>query len=247
MTKLVAAELMKFRTTRAAIGFVLVVLALTGIGTAGSVGSVDEAVLGTADFSREIVSGAILAALIVFLVGILSVTSEWRHGTITRTFLVTPRRSRVILAKEIWIAILAVVLTAVALVVAVAIAAIWLAIDGSPGLDLDSGTLRYAGRVFLVSVLWGMLGVGVGAVVQSQTFALVGSVIWILLVEALVGALFGLVDLEGVADYLPGRALSSFDGTEGGLSTWAGGAVAVCWVVGLGALGALRTSRQDVA
>ncbi len=247
MTRLVAAELLKFRTTRAAIGFVLAVLALTGIGTAGTVGSAKSAVLGTTDFSREILSGAILASLLVFLVGVLSVTSEWRHGTITRTFLVTPRRPRVILAKEIWIAILAVAFTAFAFVVVVSVATTWLAVDGSPSLAVDSGTMRYGGRIFLVSILWGLLGVGVGAVVQSQTFALVGSVIWILLVEALIGALLGLVGLEAASDYLPGRALSSFDGTDGGLSTWAGGAVALGWVVVLGAAGAARTARQDVA
>lgn len=247
MTKLVAAELLKFRTTRAAIGFVLVVLALMGIGTAGTVGSASQSVLGTTGFSRDVLSGAVLAALIVFLIGILSVTAEWRHGTITHTFLVTPRRWRVIVAKEIWIALLAVVVTAFAFVVIVSIAVTWLAVDGSPALEVDSGTVHYAGRVFLVAALWGMLGVGVGAVVQSQTFALVGSVIWILLVEALIGTLFGLVDYENVSDYLPGRALSSFDGTEGGLSTWAGGAVAVAWVVVLGAAGAVRTARQDAA
>ena len=247
MTRLVAAELLKFRTTRAAIGFVLAVLALTGIGTAGTVGSAKSAVLGTTDFSREILSGAILASLLVFLVGVLSVTSEWRHGTITRTFLVTPRRPRVILAKEIWIAILAVASTAFAFVVVVSVATTWLAVDGSPSLAVDSGTMRYGGRIFLVSILWGLLGVGVGAVVQSQTFALVGSVIWILLVEALIGALLGLVGLEAASDYLPGRALSSFDGTDGGLPTWAGGAVALGWVVVLGAAGAARTARQDVA
>jgi hypothetical protein len=247
MRRLVASEYWKFRTTRSAIGFVLVVVALTGIATASTVGSAKSAVLGTADFSREIFSGAILASLIVFLIGIFSVTSEWRHGTITRTFLVTPVRWRVVMAKELWVALLAVALTALAFVVIVAIATTWLAVDGSPSLALDSDTMRYASRIFLVSVLWGMLGVGIGAVVQSQTFALVGSIIWILLVEALVGALFGLIDAESVSDYLPGRALSSFDGTEGGLSTWAGGAVAAAWVAALGLLGALRTARQDVA
>ncbi len=247
MRRLVASEYWKFRTTRSAIGFVVVVVALTGIGTASTVGSAKDALLGTAEFSRELLSTAILASLIVFLVGVFSVTSEWRHGTITRTFLVTPVRWRVILAKELWIALLAVALTALALAVVVVIAATWLAVDGSPSLDLDSDTMRYGGRIFLVSILWGMLGVGVGAVVQSQTFALVGSIIWILLVEALIGALFGLIDLESVSDYLPGSALSSFDGTEGGLSTWAGGAVAATWVAALGLLGALRTARQDVA
>ena len=228
MSRLVAAEFLKFRTTRASIGFVLVIVALTGIGAAGTVGGAHRSELGTTELTRQVVSGVVLAARIVFLIGVLAVTSEWRHGTITRTFLVTPRRARVVLAKEIWIALLALVFAALALVV-------------------DDGVVRQAGRLVLVSVLWGTLGVGVGAVVQSQTFAIVGSVIWILVVEALIAALLSLADLEAVADYLPGRALSAFDGTEGGLSTWAGGAVALGWVVALGALGAVRTSRQDVA
>ena len=158
-----------------------------------------------------------------------------------------PRRARVVLAKEIWIALLALVFAALAFVVVFTVAVVWLAVDGSPALVVDDGVVRQAGRLVLVSVLWGTLGVGVGAVVQSQTFAIVGSVIWILVVEALIAALLSLADLEAVADYLPGRALSAFDGTEGGLSTWAGGAVALGWVVALGALGAVRTSRQDVA
>ena len=50
-----------------------------------------------------------------------------------------------------------------------------------------------------------------------------------------------------MADYLPGRALSAFDGTESsGLSMWPGGAVAAAWVVGLGVAGAWRISRQDI-
>ncbi len=247
MTKLVAAELLKFRTTRAGFGFVLAALALVAIGTAGTVGSAHQDRLGTSDFSREVLSSAVLAATIVFLVGIVSVTSEWRHGTITRTLLVTPRRTRVLLAKEVWIALLAAVLAVVSLALVVAIAATWLAVDGSPALVLESTQARQAGRLVLVAMLWGTLGVGIGALIQSQTFAVVGSVIWILIVENLVAALLGLVDAGGVADYLPGRALSSFDGTEGGLSTWAGGAVAAVWVVLVGAAGAWRISRQDIA
>jgi hypothetical protein len=247
MSRLVAAEFLKFRTTRASIGFVLVIVALTGIGAAGTVGGAHRSELGTTELTRQVVSGVVLAALIVFLIGVLAVTSEWRHGTITRTFLVTPRRARVVLAKEIWIALLALTFAALAFVVVFTVAVVWLAVDGSPALVVDDGVVRQAGRLVLVSVLWGTLGVGVGAVVQSQTFAIVGSVIWILVVEALIAALLSLADLEAVADYLPGRALSAFDGTEGGLSTWAGGAVALGWVVALGALGAVRTSRQDVA
>lgn len=247
MIRLVASEILKFRTTRAAYGFVGAALVLVAIGTAGTVGSAKSERLGTSDLSRELLSGAVLAAIIVFLVGIVCVTSEWRHGTITRTLLVAPRRVRVVAAKEIWIALLAALLAVVALGLVVGITVTWLAIDGSPGMVLGSQQAAQAGRIVLVAMLWGTLGVGIGALVQSQTFAVVGSIIWILLVENLLGALLGLVHARGVVDYLPGRALSAFDGTAGGLSTWPGGAVAAGWVVLLGAAGAWRISRQDIA
>jgi ABC-type transport system involved in multi-copper enzyme maturation permease subunit len=246
MTSLVASELLKFRTTRAWIGFLVVVVALTGLASAGTVGAAEEVDLGTTQLSRDIVSSALFAALVVFIIGIIAVTSEWRHGTITRTFLVTPRRGRVLLAKEIWIAMLAAVLAALSLLVVLAVAVPWLAFEGS-SLEANGDLARLAGRIVLASMLWGALGVGIGAIVHGQTPALVGSILWILLGEALLTALLGLVDAGDVGDYLPGRALSAFDGSDpGGLSVWAGGAVAVAWIVALGVLGYLRMAREDV-
>jgi len=246
VTALVRAEFLKFRTTRAWIGFLLAAFALTAIATAGTVGSAEDTQLGTVQLSRDIVSASLFVALIVFVIGILSVTTEWRHGTVTRTFLGTPRRGRVLVAKELWVVVLAAGLAVLAILLVLAIAVPWLALQGS-SFELNDGVAGLAGRAVLASVLWGALGVGVGAVVQSQTPALVGAVIWILLVEALISVLLGLVDLEAVADYLPGRALSAFDGTvEDGLSVWIGGAVGLAWVVALGYLGHVRMSRQDV-
>ena len=246
MSALVGAEFLKFRTTRAWIGFLLAAVALTAIAAAGTVGTARDDQLGTAQLSRDIVSTSLFTALIALMIGIMSVTAEWRHGTVTRTFLVTPRRERVLIAKELWVALLAAALAVLAIVLVLAIAVPWLAVEGS-SLKLDGGVAGLVGRIVIASVLWGTLGVGVGAVVQSQTFALVGAVIWIIVVEALIIALLRLVDLEGVGEYLPGRALSSFDGTEeGGLTTWAAGAVSLAWVIALGLLGYVRMSRQDV-
>ena len=246
MSALVSAEFLKFRTTRAWIGFLLAAVALTAIAAAGTVGTARDDQLGTAQLSRDIVSTSLFTALIALMIGIMSVTAEWRHGTVTRTFLVTPRRERVLIAKELWVALLAAALAVLAIVLVLAIAVPWLAVEGS-SLKLDGGVAGLVGRIVIASVLWGTLGVGVGAVVQSQTFALVGAVIWIIVVEALIIALLRLVDLDGVGEYLPGGALSSFDGTEeGGLTTWAAGAESLAWVIALGLLGYVRMSRQDV-
>lgn len=246
MTSLVSAEFLKFRTTRTAIGVVLAAVALVAIAVAGTVGTAEADQLGTSQLTRDVVASSLFGALIAFIVGILCVTVEWRHGTVTRTFLVTPRRERVLVAKEIWMLLFSAGLAIVGLLLVLAIAAPWLAFRSS-SLELDGDSATLAGRIVLASMLWGALGVGIGAVVQSQTPALVGAIIWILLAEGLIGELLGLVDLESLADYLPGQALSSFDGTEdGGLSRAMGGIVSLAWVTALGLLGYARMSRQDV-
>lgn len=244
MSALVSAELLKLRTTRAWIGYLLALLALTGIGAAGTVGSASPRI-GTPELTDDVMSAASFATVLAFVLGIVAMTSEWRHGTVTRTFLTTPRRGRVLVAKELFILLLGALLALLALVVVVAIAVTWLEIEGS---SLDtSGVGGDAARIVASSMLWGALGVGIGAIVHGQTPALVGSILWVLLGEVLVIALLGLVDADVVGDYLPGRALSAFDGSEeGGLSMWPAGGVAVGWVVTLAFLGYLRMYREDV-
>ncbi|HLE98636.1 MAG TPA: hypothetical protein VI540_01975 [Gaiellaceae bacterium] len=247
MSQMVAAELLKLRTTRAWIGFLLAGLALAGIAAAGTVGTAEDFRLGTTELSREILSASGIAEVIAFVVGIVSVTAEWRHGTVTRTFLATPRRDRVLVAKELGIVVPAALLWVLTTVLALAIAVPWLAFEGS-SFALGEELAGYAGRILVTTVLWGALGVGVGAIVQSQTPAVVGAILWVLVAEGLITAALGLADLEVIGDYFPGRALSAFDasGDEGGLSTWPAGAVGLGWVAVLGLLGHLRMSRQDV-
>jgi ABC-2 type transport system permease protein len=246
MTALVRAELLKFRTTRSSLIVLLAAAALTGIAVSATVGTAEDRDLGTSSLSRNVFASALVTALIVFLVGITTVTTEWRHGTVTRTFLGTPRRGRVLLAKELWVVVLGASVFVAALLLTLAIAVPWLALDGS-SFVLDGHALSIAGRGVLAAMLWGALGVGVGSVVQNQTAALIGAVLWVLPVEALLGALLNALDHDEVRDFLPARALAAVDGTtEGALSLGPGTGVSLCYVVGFAVLGWLRMRRQDI-
>jgi hypothetical protein len=103
------------------------------------------------------------------------------------------------------------------------------------------------GRVVLTGALWGALGVGVGALLKSQTFALVAAILWTVVLEALLGALLGLADLDGVVEFLPGNALDALDGSADDLLNPAvGGFVGLAYAVGFGVLGYIRLARSDV-
>lgn len=248
MTALVGAELLKLRTTRAWIGYALALVAVTAIGVSATIGSAASAELSDPEFQRDLVSNAAWAGLMAFLLGITSVTWEWRHGTSTPTFLATPRRERVVVAKVVAACLVGVVLAIAALVIVAAIAGIWLSAEGT-SLSLDGGMGSRVGRVTLAAVIWGALGAATGSFVHSQVGALVGSLIWLILLEGLLTALLGLVDLDRVGDFFPGAALTSLEGSEGGddgLGPWAGALVGIVYVAVIGALGVVRTRHRDV-
>lgn len=246
MRALVAAEVLKLRTTRAWIGYLLALLALTGIVAAAYAGSADLFSTDDAELSRDIVSGSTVAGLIALLVGIVMVTSEWRHGTITRTFLVMPRRLPVLVAKEITALLVGALLAVIAVLGTLAVAVPILS-SREASFVFESGVAVRGGQVVLASALWGAIGVGVGALLKSQTFALVAAILWFVLVEGIVVSLLGLIDLEGVRDFLPGSALGALDGSvDDQLSPAVGGLVGLGYAIVLGALGYLRISRSDV-
>lgn len=246
MTRLARAEVLKLRTTRGWLGYVPALLIISGVATAAQLGSTRDLDLTGPEFSRELLMGSLVAGLIAFLVGMTAVTAEWRYGTITRTFLATPRRERVLLAKGLAVLLVGAVLAALAIAVVLVVAVPWLTVEGA-SFQLDRGVLERLVQLVLAAALWGAFGVAVGALIQSQTVAVAVGLVWVLIIEALIEAVLGLLGHESLADFQPGYALSAFVGDlEGGLSPWAGGAVALGWVLALGALGCVRMLRRDV-
>lgn len=247
MTARVRSELLKVRTTRGWYAYLVVLVLLSGIAVAGDLGST-SADRSDLRYQVNLVQTAGIAALLAIILGITITTAEFRHGTITPTFLASPRRELVIGAKAAAGVLLAVGFALLALAVVAAVALPWLAIVDESVHVGDGMIATRAAQQVLLAVLWVLLGVGVGTLVHSQVAALVGTLIWIFVGETLLLGLFGLLDLEGARAYLPFQALDGASGQGSGdlLSYWPAVGVSFCWIALIGAAGLERTRRRDI-
>jgi ABC-2 type transport system permease protein len=245
MTALVRSELLKIRTTRSWWGYLGTLVLLVGLATAAEVGSREELE------QVELVSLADLAgitSLLAIILGITIVTAEFRHGTITPTLLATPKRGLVLAGKAISGTAVTLLFVLLAFLVVTAVALTW-SLFATVDFNGDGGEVAgRAAKVALGVVLWLLLGVAIGVAVQGQVAALVGTLVWIFLVETLLIGALGLVDWEGVRKYLPFQALDGADGVGGDelLSYWPAVGVSLAWIALIGAFGAVRLARRDI-
>jgi ABC-2 type transport system permease protein len=195
------------------------------------------------------------------LIGTLMVTTEFRHKTLTPTFLAIPKRGLVLWAKLLVGVAVGVLFGVIGVVCSVAPAAGFLA---GYGLDtqLDSpDTWALLGRMILAFVLWVLIGVGVGALVRNQVGAIVGVLVFTQFIEPVGRAVAAFVDaLSGVIRFLPGAASDALVGasvfnagmtasgsTSEPLDWWAGGLVLLGYAVLFVVLGHLVSWRRDVS
>jgi ABC-2 type transport system permease protein len=202
--RLVDAEIFKLRSTRTfyglmagALGFVLV------IGLLAALLDTETPQL------QDLMMISFFPQLIALVLGILAVTSEFRHGTITPSLLVSPWRARLMLSK---LGATLVISLALGLVVSLLITAI-VAVAGG---DTDRTSALIAGGT-LVTMLYGALGVGVGALIRNQVGALIGALVYLLLLEGLIGLIPGVrrvlpeYGITGAASALSGTDPSNTD------------------------------------
>jgi ABC-2 type transport system permease protein len=142
-------------------------------------------------------------SVIVLVVALLAMTTEFRHGTAGRTFQVTPSRTRVLAAKMLVGAGYATAYFVAGLVIVAGVLGT-AAVIASAGLSVgpEAGTAVWHGLVGLV--LTALLGVAIGALIRSQVVALTVMLVWVFVVEGLIG-----FAAPRVAQWLPFTALNA--------------------------------------
>jgi ABC-2 type transport system permease protein len=180
MTRLVGAEVFKLRTTRTFYGLVLGALGLVLL-----IVIVASATAGKADITlRDVIGISGFAQVFALLLGIISVTSEFRHGTITPSLLVVPDRVKLTLAKLGASVLVGLALGLLATGLSALIGSLILSardIANPPGSDV---TKMVVGGI-VAAGLYAALGVGVGALVRNQVGAIVGSLVYLFVLENL--------------------------------------------------------------
>jgi ABC-type transport system involved in multi-copper enzyme maturation permease subunit len=236
--RLVAVELRKMVNTRAGFWLLLATVAITVLAVivACVVGDAAEPT-----FQSVLNVGLQPAAILLPVVGILLVTSEWSQRTGMITFALVPVRSRVLGAKLIASLVLAVAM----LVMSVAIVAAGVLV-ASPGVDgawSDAAPLIGQSAVYLTA---GMItGVALGAILLASAPAIV-------VLFPLPTAWMAVVSLSFFADVAPwvstARALSPMQEEVMSATQWAHvGTALALWMLLPLLIGTWRFTRREVS
>ncbi len=248
MTAQLRSELLKLRSTRTnfallawMVGLVVLVVALHvlsfGVGALSRDGN-QMKILGL---------GTSIGALFAALLGVMSITGEFRTGTIRPTFLVTPRRNRVVTAKVMASMLVGVGVGLIAEALTAGAEAAGLAVRG---VHLELGVGDYAQLLAggaLAAALFAAVGVGVGAVVRNQVAAVVGLCVWLLFLEPLL-----LGDVPSAAKYAPEASAGAIAGAiqsqtaETLIAPALGVVLLAAYAAFAGLAGSLLITRRDV-
>jgi ABC-2 type transport system permease protein len=245
MRPLLAAE---FRKVRATPTFLWLLIGSVGIGTIGTLAPLIAADDGAADLLtdhrlQQAMHGAAAGSILVIVAGIVGMAGEWRFGQATQTFLTTPQRWRVVAAKGVTYMGVGAAYGIVTGAAATATAWGWYrANELALPLHRSAVWLTLLGCL-AVSIVFGLLGVAIGAATRNQVAAIVGALAWHAIVEP---ALFAAS--PSVFRWLPGIASFSLrrQPADGLLAVGPAIAVLTAFVGLLLAAGLWLVERDDV-
>jgi hypothetical protein len=247
MNTLVRVELRKLATIRgpaviaAAASALVIVFAVFAVTTAGQG---DAPPLGPETLPGFLRSPAQLLGFVALLLGVMAMAGEWTHRTVTRTFLLTPARRRVVTAKMLTGVLVGVGISVLALTLGLLVV---LPVLVTKGIALSAVASAEAALATIgISALYALMGVALGVLTRNQTVALVAALLWSLVLENVVPILVRAPQLYA---WLPGGAADAVIGRErsGLLDPIGGGLLLAAYAAVLAAAGTLLVMRRDTA
>lgn len=252
MTTLVTSELRKVLTLRFwwALALAPLVVALFAgsiyAALSDSLGSVD-ADLSTGAASVGLVVAIAWAVLFAGIFGAVNAGTEFRHQTLTPTFVTTRGRDPVLAAK---LAVTA--LFGLGYAVAVELVALaCMLVFGGDRFTITSGTVGMLAAGIFATVAWSLIGAGLGLLFASPTAAAITLVAWYPVGELITIATLSGLGAGSVGQWLPAAVtwstVVSPAGDVDGFAPWPGAVVAlIVWTALACGLGWWTTRRRDI-
>ena len=259
MRRLIGTELLKLRTIRLPYGLLAGTAALTALITgllasrAGTnapegahmgLGS-SLAPLSTQAGVETIISATRFGLLFATILGVMIAAGEFRHSTATPTYLATPNRTRVLIAKIVAAGLVGAVFGLVASGLSTGVGFAYVAAKGFAITVPATTVLRYAAGACLSAALFASIGAAIGSLIRNQVAGVVGVFVWGLFLESVLGEVF-----PSVARWFPYTASVAMAGrTQAGTALPFGGAALLlaAIAVGLSIVAARTTVGRDVA
>jgi len=235
-------EMLKLRTVRSTYYLLLIAQAIIVVGVSGAFAS------GNAPDDVVVVRGVAhvgLTSLFALVLGVLSMAGEYRHRTITDTFLSSPRRGSVVAAKLGVASTLGVLFGIAGSFTALASSWIWAVLKDIPFTWSSAPLWQTLAGAVVWNALFAAIGVGSGALIRNVAGAVAAALAWLALVEGLVGQLLG----DSLARWLPFQAGSALGRLplNDSMAQWTGGVVLVAYSLVFAILAVTVSVRRDVA
>ena len=204
MRRGVRAELLKFRSTRLwwgmAIGIVVSAAAFSllfallytsesimeeagGGGPFGGIPVGDDVQIANSVYT----AGLSVGYLLMLVIGVVQIGAEYRHKTISGTFLATPDRVRVMGAKVLALIVIGGGYGVLSLLGSVSVGALTLQLRGADPFPSSGEIVRTLALSLLVLGLWALIGLGAGILIPNQVAALLIAVGVAWIVEPILG------------------------------------------------------------
>jgi len=281
LARLIRAEISKIRTTKTWWLLALGIVAFTALAFTSNAfqhhyelfpppgareGEDGQAAIATAHTSAGLAkiaadmmtSGQFFGLLLAMIIGILVLTNEFFHQTATTTFMTSPHRTMVVLAKAVAAMLFGGLFWLVATVLDLIATPIYLN-SQHVSVSVTQWTVVQSVLLNLLAfAIWAIFGMGLGTLIRSQIGAVVTGMALYLLGTAAVAILFQIlhnlihrdwvVTAEVVAPAIasgvmitPGQAFPHAP------PQWVGGAVLIGYAVVTGFIGILIMRRRDIS
>jgi ABC-2 type transport system permease protein len=253
MLNLVRSEILKVRSTQVWFWMLIVAIALTTLFTLGPALSVHSGTPKEEIDYYGIFTASGLAGVALLVLGLLALTTEFRHKTITPSLLAAPNRWRFLAGKTLAYVLLAIPYGLVSIAVNIVLAIICLNAKGLPvsfGDGVPAGILK----AFVSLILLAFFGIGLGALLRNQAAGMVAGIVYLFVLSPILGVIPW---VRRARRGRPGGALQYFNSKSSSnaapypdvphVAPLIGGVILLLWCVGILEAGGYLSLKRDIS